>query len=147
MGARMYRHGPFFQPVDPGHGWQSSLTPAEVYASGLSALERHIREAHGAELAELSAADQDEVLRGWSAGEVSTFTDVDGAAFFEMVRQNVVEGLLCDPSYGGNHDMVGWRWLGYPGVASAHGDYADQIERHGTSHAVEPRALEPRKRA
>ena len=33
-----------------------------------------------------------------------------------MVRQNVIEGLLSDPSYGGNRELVGWRWLDYRGV-------------------------------
>ena len=145
-GARMYREGPFVQP-DAGHGWQSPLTPAEVYAHGLDAIARHVRERHDGELADLDPAAQDEIVTAWEAGELTTFSEVDGRAFFAMVRQNAVEGLLSDPGYGGNRDMVGWRWLGYPGVARAHGDdYRDHIGRHGEPYSAEPVALEPRPR-
>jgi gluconate 2-dehydrogenase gamma chain len=142
QGVLMYRQGPFLEPEDDGHGWQSPLTPAQAYGYGLDALDRHAREQLGHALEELSEKQQDEVITAWSERRVSTFTDIDATAFFEMVRQNVVEGLLGDPRYGGNHDMVGWRWLGYPGVADAHGgDYAEHIDRHGQDYSTDPRPL------
>jgi gluconate 2-dehydrogenase gamma chain len=143
QGARMYRSGPFTVPADAGHGWQSPLTPAEVYVAALAALERHTRARHGAPVDELPLAEQDDLIDAWSEGRVVGFEDtgVDAVAFFELVRQNTIEGMFCDPSYGGNHDMVGWRWLGYPGVASAHGsDYAEHVDRPG-AYAVDPRPL------
>jgi gluconate 2-dehydrogenase gamma chain len=24
--------------------------------------------------------------------------------------------MFCDPAYGGNRDLIGWRLLGYPGI-------------------------------
>ena len=39
-----------------------------------------------------------------------------------MFRQNVLEGMLADPMYGGNRDMVGWRWVGFPGDPMRRGD-------------------------
>jgi hypothetical protein len=39
-----------------------------------------------------------------------------------MFRQNVIEGMLSDPAYGGNRDMVGWKWIGFPGDPMARGD-------------------------
>ena len=65
-----------------------------------------------------------------------------GADFFRIVRQNVVEGFLSDPSYGGNFEMAGWRWVGYPGVASAHGDDYRQNAGDVLNLRVEPRPLD-----
>ena len=45
-----------------------------------------------------------------------------------MFRQNVLEGMLADPSYGGNKDMVGWKWIGFPGDPMRRGDpYGEYI--------------------
>jgi gluconate 2-dehydrogenase gamma chain len=147
-GARMYRKGPFIAPDDDGHGWQWAFTPAESYLRGLTGLQRYVRERFGTEFADLPIVEQHAVIDAWSAGEIPTFSELDGETFFEMVRKNTVEGLLCDPSYGGNHEMIGWRWLGYPGVASAHGeDYREHVARHGEAYTVEPCALERRESA
>ena len=35
---------------------------------------------------------------------------------FAVVREHTVEGLFCDPAYGGNRNTVGWRLVGFPGV-------------------------------
>ena len=36
--------------------------------------------------------------------------------------------MLADPAYGGNMDMVGWKWIGFPGDPMRRGDvYADYI--------------------
>jgi gluconate 2-dehydrogenase gamma chain len=118
------------------------MTPAEAYAYGLAAIARHTDERFGRRFAELSADQQEEVIVDWTAGEVSAFSELDGPLFFAMVRANVAEGLFCDPSYGGNRGMVGWRWLGYPGVGEAHGGYADEIERHDQPYMRAPRSLD-----
>lgn len=36
--------------------------------------------------------------------------------FFAVVREHTIEGLFCDPIYGGNRNTVGWRLVGFPGV-------------------------------
>ncbi|HEU4599466.1 MAG TPA: gluconate 2-dehydrogenase subunit 3 family protein [Solirubrobacterales bacterium] len=142
QGARMYRQGPFEEPADEGHGWQSPMTPAEVYRSGLAALDRYTAGRFGKRFAELPEDAQDEVVGAWADGKVDSFEDVDGKAFFAMVRKNVAEGLFSDPLYGGNREMVGWRWLGYPGVAAAHGgEYAERVERYEEPYSPEPRSL------
>jgi gluconate 2-dehydrogenase gamma chain len=137
----MYRDGPFEQADHDGHGWQLPLTPAEAYAVGLEALDRHIHALHGRALGSLERDQQDAILRAWAGGDIAGFGDIDPAAFFEIVRQNVIEGLLCDPIYGGNHDLVGWRWIGHPGAADAHGTYSALIGRHGEPVRGGPRGL------
>lgn len=141
-GGRMYRQAPFKVPGDQGHGWQSSMTPVEVYRNGLEALKRHTVERYGKQFAELPEGAQIEVIGAWAEGEIDSFEDLDGEAFFAMVRDNVTEGLFSDPLYGGNRDMVGWRWLGYPGVAAAHGDdYARLVDRYDEPYSPPSRSL------
>jgi hypothetical protein len=48
-------------------------------------------------------------VEGWPKGAVGA------ADFFAAVRAHTVFGFLCDPSYGGNRDYVGWKVVGYPG--------------------------------
>jgi gluconate 2-dehydrogenase gamma chain len=35
---------------------------------------------------------------------------------FDMIRTHVLEGVFCDPIYGGNRDFAGWRAVNYPGA-------------------------------
>lgn len=61
-----------------------------------------------------------------------------GAEFFSLMLQNVREGYLADPMYGGNRDMVGWRLIGFPG---ARYDYRPYIHRKGMPLDLEPVSL------
>jgi gluconate 2-dehydrogenase gamma chain len=38
--------------------------------------------------------------------------------------------------YGGNRDKVGWKLIGFPGVASS--TYAKRLEQHDVPYRVEP---------
>jgi gluconate 2-dehydrogenase gamma chain len=38
--------------------------------------------------------------------------------------------------YGGNRDKVGWKLIGFPGVAAS--TYNDHIEKHNVPYRVEP---------
>jgi gluconate 2-dehydrogenase gamma chain len=37
-------------------------------------------------------------------------------ALFAAVREHTIEGVFCDPLYGGNHNFIGWRQVGFPGA-------------------------------
>ena len=52
-------------------------------------------------------AAQDRVLEAVAEGP--------SPAFFEELRARALEGLFCDPAWGGNAGEAGWRLLGYPG--------------------------------
>jgi len=43
------------------------------------------------------------------------------------LRGDVADGFFADPAYGGNRGKVGWKLVGYPGVAVA---YKDFITKH-----------------
>lgn len=47
---------------------------------------------------------------------------------FAVVREHAIEGLFCDPVYGGNRDAAGWRLVGFPGV---HWGYTEEQMKEG----------------
>jgi len=119
QGHRFYLNGPFFTPQDSGHGWQIPMTPSDVYRAFLPAFDVYLKAAYGNSYTSLPAATQTAAMNDLRTGKASialagstAFTSAD---FFSMFRQNVLEGMLADPSYGGNRDMVGWKWVGFPG--------------------------------
>jgi gluconate 2-dehydrogenase gamma chain len=126
QGHRFYLNGPFFPAADSGHGWQVPMTPADVYRAFLPAYDQYVRTTYGNAYASLPAANQTQALNDLRTGKAviplsgsTAFSSVD---FFNLFRQNVLEGMLADPAYGGNRDMVGWKWIGFPGDPMRRGD-------------------------
>ncbi|MGA2392335.1 MAG: gluconate 2-dehydrogenase subunit 3 family protein [Candidatus Lustribacter sp.] len=96
------------------------------YRSGLAALQAHCRNSLGGPFESLAPDAQDAVLVNLEAGHLA---DVEaGAPFFALMRRHVMEGFFCDPSYGGNHDMVGWKLVGFPGAQHGYAQpYIDRV--------------------
>jgi gluconate 2-dehydrogenase gamma chain len=115
-GSRFYNQGPF-GATTPFQGYQSPLTPPQVYRAGIAATNRYCEAKYGKRFAELDAAMQDEVLKGLQgiSGDL-TLEDVPGTTFFSQLLTDTRDGFFSDPAYGGNRDMVGWKLVGYPGV-------------------------------
>lgn len=86
----------------------------QAYSSGLAALDRYARNSRGKSFLELSAADQDLVLKDVEAGTASS--GAGSAQFFAMVLGHTRQGTFGDPFYGGNAEFIGWDLLQYPGV-------------------------------
>jgi len=91
----------------------TSQVPA--YVAGLPAVDAYALAKKGAPFASLSAADQDAVLVDMQNGVATGFAG-GSTGFFTTVRTHVLQGVLCDPYYGGNQSFVGWKWLRYPGL-------------------------------
>jgi gluconate 2-dehydrogenase gamma chain len=119
-----YREGPW-QHGTPMQGYQLRQTPAELYRQAIAACDAACTLQYGKTFAALTAAQQDEVLRGLDGGTLS-LGDVPAKAFFELLLQNTIEGFFADPVYGGNRDKAGWKLVGFPGVAAAYGKRIDQ---------------------
>jgi gluconate 2-dehydrogenase gamma chain len=147
-GARLYRHGPFPEPPESGYGYQLPLTPRELYKHVLDRIDAHVKERHGGEaLPALGHEEQDKLLADLEAGKVDLelghgpngFTSAD---FFTIFLGNVSEGLFADPIHGGNKEVAGWKWIGYPGDPMAYGDpYFYFFSSWDTPYDVEPRGL------
>ena len=98
---------------------------APLYRQGLRALQRYCRSKFAKHFIDLAAAEQDTVLREFETGAQDTFAQA--AEFFETVRYHVLEGVFCEPQYGGNKDMTGWRLVDFPGQQFGYADaYIDK---------------------
>ena len=98
---------------------------APLYHQGLRALQRYSRSKFVKHFVDLAAAEQDRVLGEFEAGVPDSFAQA--AEFFEILRYHVLEGVFCEPQYGGNKDMTGWRLVDFPGQQFGYADaYIDK---------------------
>jgi len=86
---------------------------APLYRQGLRAVNRLAQAKFAKRFPDLKEAQKDAVLAEFEAGSVRGFKKA--AEFFETVRYHVLEGIFCEPQYGGNKNMVGWRLVNFPG--------------------------------
>jgi gluconate 2-dehydrogenase gamma chain len=131
--AKMYRQGPW-APALPTQGYQLPLNPREVYRLGIAATNDYCTRTFGKTFDKLDGAHQDQVLGALEKGQLD-FAEVPSRTFFGMLYGNTVEGFFADPLYGGNRDKVGWKMIGFPGVAAA---YIGYIEKHNVLYRVAP---------
>ena len=132
----LYRLGPFYQGTD-AQGPQLQHTPAERYRLGLAALAGYTHKQHGKPFDALDAATQDKILVAMESNTLA-LGPVDGKALFELVLQNVREGFLSDPLYGGNKGMASWKMLGFPG---ARYDFRDHMDKKGQKLVFMPTSM------
>jgi hypothetical protein len=84
----------------PVRGWQ------EIYREGLAAL--------GDDFVDCPPEEQDRRLRAV-------------AQFRNVLYQHACEGAYGAPEYGGNHDLAGWRAIGFPGDSQPRGYTDDEV--------------------
>jgi gluconate 2-dehydrogenase gamma chain len=105
-------HGPGAREAGVGRYLEGALARAgdDVRArwrAGLEVLDELARVREGAGFAALPPAAQHRILEAAADGP--------SPAFFEELRGRAIEGMFCDPAWGGNAGEAGWRLLGYPG--------------------------------
>jgi len=132
--GRNYRMGPW-QEGTPQQGFQSPLTPQEIYRTAIRDIDTHCGAQHAKPFHLLTAPQQDEILRALEDGSIDLPT-VPSRLFFELLLRNTEEGFFSDPMYGGNRDKIGWKLIGFPGVAAA--TYPDHLEKQNVPYRVEP---------
>lgn len=105
------------------------------YRDCLGELDAYCSTHFGGPFAELSEQEQDEVLgrmdtRTVALGQLGPLPpaepppDAPGPpspsdtlrTFFDVIWEHTVQGMFCDPAYGGNKDAIGWRVVGFPGA-------------------------------
>jgi gluconate 2-dehydrogenase gamma chain len=132
--AHWYMLGPFATAA-PELGYQSPLTPREVYRAGINAVDAYCRQMFvNRPFCELPAAAQDSVLTDLEKGALD-FNNVSSKSFFSFLLQNTVEGYLADPIHGGNKNMESWKMIGFPG---ARADFIDRINNYGERYPLGP---------
>ena len=135
--AKMYRQGPWPEGT-PQQGYQSPLTPQQVYRIGIGEVNARCAKEYGASFSALTAAQQDEVLRGLDGGKIE-LEGVRSQFFFNMLLANTLEGFFADPIYGGNRDKAGWKLVGFPGVAAV---YTAHVDQHGVPYNAVPVSIQ-----
>ena len=131
--ARNYKQGPWPEGT-PQQGYQSRLMPQEAYRAAIVEINAYCAGRYGKVFETLSAAQQDEVLGELEAGKVA-LESVGASFFFGLLLANTMEGFFADPIYGGNRDKIGWKLVGFPGVAAV---YSGFIDKHNVPYNAEP---------
>ena len=114
-GVTLYRMGRFIKGT-PEQGTQSALTPAERWRQGLAAMDTYCQAHFSKNFSALTGDQQDALLSSMEKGSVNLGADVEVQVLFEQMLQNVREGFLSDPIYGGNKEMASWKMIGFPGA-------------------------------
>jgi gluconate 2-dehydrogenase gamma chain len=91
-----------------------------LYRQGLRAVERFAQSKFAERFSDLTEEQKDAVLAEFETGSVRGFKKA--AEFFETVRYHVLEGVFCEPQYGGNKEMIGWRLVHFPGQQFGYAD-------------------------
>lgn len=97
-------------------GYQSVLTPQEVYRRGLSFVDAYAQSEFEGRFLDLTEEQQDSVLTAMADDTAAGFEGPTPRAFFSQLRNDTIAGMFADPMYEGNRDMVGWTLIGYPGA-------------------------------
>jgi gluconate 2-dehydrogenase gamma chain len=134
----------------PRYGFQMRFTPHEIYEMGLQGLDGFAQETFGANFADLTASQQDELITQMASGsslgsdaegealESDAFGDLSPKSFFEYVHRHIIHGMFSDPLYGGNRGFAGWNLVGYPGSQRAY----TVADMRNEQFSVAPQGLE-----
>ena len=102
------------------NGAYANLGP--TYHRGLTAMNAYSQSQFSKNFGDLTSTQQDSVLTDMQSGKATGFYAPTAPAFFSMLLQHMGEGTFCDPIYGGNLNLVGWKMIGYPGSQAAYSD-------------------------
>lgn len=97
-----------------------------LYVDGVTDLNRRAAEKSGnatTTFTALTPAQQDELLHS-----------IELTPFFQAMRFDTIVGTFALPTYGGNHDYIGWRMLGFehqPAFQPPFGFYDADVNRKG----------------
>jgi gluconate 2-dehydrogenase gamma chain len=134
--GRNYRMGPW-QEGTPQQGFQSPLTPQEIYRAAVREINIYCTKQYDKNFSFLKPEQQDEILHALESDNIE-LPSVSAKLFFGLLWRNTQEGFLSDPIYGGNRDKIGWKLIGFPGVAAF--NYTEYMEKdkYNVPYRVEP---------
>ncbi len=137
--AGWYMKGPFHPDATPLAGYQSPMSPRDLYRTGIAALDGYCKAHFGGKgFVQLSAAQQDALLHGMDTGKVR-FGQTSAGHFIALLWQNTKEGYFSDPIHGGNRHAASWTMIGFPG---ARADYLDWVAQPGKVYPLGPATIE-----
>ncbi|WP_417247587.1 gluconate 2-dehydrogenase subunit 3 family protein [Celeribacter sp.] len=125
-GADWYMEGPHDPSANPLLGYQTPLTPAEIYRKAIPLFQDWCQKTHAHTFENLDAQTQDAALTSLQNGDVGLPDDVRD--FFSLLLQNTKEGYFADPMYGGNYGMQAWTFIGFPGARAAYTEWVPHFD-------------------
>jgi len=122
----------------PRYGFQSILSPQQIYRRGLAFVDAYAQAQFQKSFVELGADQQDSIITDMAADKATGFDGPGAKAFFTQLRNDTIEGMFSDPMYGGNKDFAGWNLIGYPGAQRLY--TPDDLKN--TSYSKPPQSLQ-----
>jgi gluconate 2-dehydrogenase gamma chain len=140
QGYGRYMSGPW-APSKPQMGLQLPLTPAQFFSAGVLAVNRQSQALLGKTFDQLAPADADNFLKDLSHGKIKDDELPLASWFNELMYPLFEQACFADPLYGGNHDKVFWKMVGYPGLPATH--TLDMLEYRGKPYpgAQDPKSI------
>jgi gluconate 2-dehydrogenase gamma chain len=88
------------------------------YREGIADLDNESMATFGSRFSELAPQKQDAILERAEKGDATAGLEAGRRleAFFGVVWEHAIQGMFCDPQYGGNRDSLGWKLVGFPGA-------------------------------
>jgi gluconate 2-dehydrogenase gamma chain len=115
QGDRLYLQGPF-RAGSAAQGYQLGMTPAALFRAGTEGLADYCQATFKKPFDALPADSKEQVLKDLQGGKIELPNGVPSKTYFAQLLQMFYEGMFADPMYGGNHNKLGWKMVGYPGV-------------------------------
>nr|WP_298372264.1 gluconate 2-dehydrogenase subunit 3 family protein [uncultured Halomonas sp.] len=132
INGRDYRAGPFHPQTKQTehakpHPERSILNRGEIFVSGLRKLNEESEKRFDARFDEASEDQQIQLLQDFENDHVE-MAGITASNFFALLRQATLEGAYCDPLYGGNKNMEGWKMKEFPGPQPTYEGYIERDE-------------------
>ena len=113
---------------DPGAAWAGVVNYIDrqltgpfrryrkTYRFGLAATDGTSRAMFDKPFVELTAQQQDDVLKSMDEGKAGggNWKQVSAKTFFDLVLSHTLQGFYGDPRHGGNRDRASWKMLKLP---------------------------------
>ncbi|NOU77224.1 twin-arginine translocation signal domain-containing protein [Paenibacillus sp. LMG 31458] len=114
VNSREYRTGPFIKG-EVTQGDYQNIKRNELFTMGLQSMEEACKTKYSKSFVDLTPEEKDAILTSMEKGEIMVINGITGKTFFNLFCRLTMEGVYCDPLYGGNKNMLGWKMRKYPG--------------------------------
>ncbi|SOC44444.1 gluconate 2-dehydrogenase subunit 3 family protein [Ureibacillus acetophenoni] len=111
----------------PFKNGQNEATRGEIMLEGLRKLNDVSKINHNNTFSKLKEDEQITILKDFELGKIDLIL-TSSATFFALLRQLTIEGCYCDPLYGGNKNLEGWKMKEFPGAYLSHIDVVENKE-------------------
>ena len=100
----------------------------QIYVSGLTELDRRSHSQYGVDYADASGPQQDSLLLAAATNQAD-----DLNTFVSTALSQTLDAMYGPPEYGGNHDLVGWRYTHFEGDVQPRGWTDAEVSEPGGS--------------